>query len=117
MTGFCNPRCAPRTLERRRQRNARYAPESLERKLSPSTLYPAGPSMAYGQSYPTAEYGPVLAGETRGETPISSAGDPIPTEGGEGSTPIDPAEPDPQPGDGSSPDIEPYFPVGPAGPA
>jgi hypothetical protein len=78
----------------RRYRNARYAPESLERKLSPSSasLAPVPAAFAPAPTFSTI-------GGTNGG--FFAASDGVP----------------PKPGDGPLDPLSPIVPTGPAGPA
>jgi hypothetical protein len=85
----------------RRFRNPRYAPESLERKLSPS-----------GFSYPVAaEFATVAAVETTPAESTAATAEPPPVP-----DPTDPKDPNPCPAPGEPPSGDPTNPLGPSEP-
>ncbi len=97
-------------------RNPRYAPESLERKLSPSAAIPVAaeisiPTTQLAVVNPVVTYqdsaAPSATTMTRDVTPAPAPA-PAPAPGG--------SDPAPPPGDGSVPDAPPSAPSGPLQP-
>lgn len=102
MGGFSNPFRSPSVpkYRDRRRRNPRFAPESLESRLSLSdACVNPGPAWVVPVGAPVA--------------PAPGPGDIEPPP--EGAVPENP--PPPPDGDGSPPDSDPVIPIGPSGPA